>query len=321
LAAISAVSAIEKKAEHRIRTMSATTNTQSGTVFKAHRQEDNMEKLGASTAGRAQSGAAPDAAAELGILRYLRFPCKFVQCALEFAGTTGHLKVTPEDSDTSKSLKEGGASNIAKLKTLKGKEFDKAYVDNEVTYHQAVIDALDKTLISEREECRAEGNANECPTRLCRTPGARQASAGGAEIDMTAHRYHRYCVCILLLGWAVLGLDASTMAAPKRAVHIISIEGMQFSPSSLEVRAGDTVIWQNKDPCQRNAPLAQRANFSTKNGAGSPRCLMPAMGSEPDLHVAIGLRAPEVRPPDRAHQAERHQRQAGPQPGRSSRFC
>ncbi|MDB5761361.1 MAG: rane protein [Herminiimonas sp.] len=57
------------------------------------------------------------------------------------------LKVTPEDSDTSKSLKDGGEANITKLKGLNGKEFDKAYVDNEVTYHQAVIDALDKTLI------------------------------------------------------------------------------------------------------------------------------------------------------------------------------
>jgi putative membrane protein len=57
------------------------------------------------------------------------------------------LKVKPEDSDTSKSLKDGGKANISKLKGLKGAEFDKAYVDNEVTYHQAVIDALDKTLI------------------------------------------------------------------------------------------------------------------------------------------------------------------------------
>lgn len=57
------------------------------------------------------------------------------------------LKVKPEDSDTSKSLKDGGDANISKLKGLKGAEFDKAYVDNEVTYHQAVIDALDKTLI------------------------------------------------------------------------------------------------------------------------------------------------------------------------------
>ena len=57
------------------------------------------------------------------------------------------LKVTPEDNPTSQSLKAGGEKNIANLKTLKGAAFDKAYVDNEVTYHQAVIDAIDKTLI------------------------------------------------------------------------------------------------------------------------------------------------------------------------------
>jgi putative membrane protein len=57
------------------------------------------------------------------------------------------LHVTPEDSDVSKGLKDGGDANLAKLKDLKGKEFDKAYVDHEVTYHQAVIDALDKTLV------------------------------------------------------------------------------------------------------------------------------------------------------------------------------
>lgn len=57
------------------------------------------------------------------------------------------LNVTPEDSDTSKSLKQGGEANIAKLKGMKGAEFDKAYIDHEVTYHQAVLDAVDKTLI------------------------------------------------------------------------------------------------------------------------------------------------------------------------------
>jgi putative membrane protein len=57
------------------------------------------------------------------------------------------LKVTPEDNSTSQSLKAGGEKNIANLESLKGAEFDKAYIDNEVTYHQAVIDAIDKTLI------------------------------------------------------------------------------------------------------------------------------------------------------------------------------
>ncbi len=57
------------------------------------------------------------------------------------------LKVTPEESDTSKKLKDDGAANVSKLKGLKGTEFDKAYIDNEVTYHQTVLDAIDKILI------------------------------------------------------------------------------------------------------------------------------------------------------------------------------
>jgi putative membrane protein len=57
------------------------------------------------------------------------------------------LKVTPEASDTSRSLQKGGDDNIAALKKLKGAAFDKAYVDHEVAYHQAVLDALDKTLV------------------------------------------------------------------------------------------------------------------------------------------------------------------------------
>ena len=57
------------------------------------------------------------------------------------------LKVTPEDNATSQSLKAGGEKNVANLKTLKGAAFDKAYIDNEVAYHQAVLDAVDKTLI------------------------------------------------------------------------------------------------------------------------------------------------------------------------------
>ena len=57
------------------------------------------------------------------------------------------LKVTPEDNETSRSLKSGGEANIRHLKTLEGAAFDRAYIDNEVTYHQNVLDALDQTLI------------------------------------------------------------------------------------------------------------------------------------------------------------------------------
>jgi putative membrane protein len=58
------------------------------------------------------------------------------------------LKVTPEDNATSRSLAQGGRDNLAHLRELKkGGDFDRAYVDHEVAYHQAVIDALDKALI------------------------------------------------------------------------------------------------------------------------------------------------------------------------------
>ena len=57
------------------------------------------------------------------------------------------LGVTPEESDTSKSLKKDGDAMLTKLKGLKGAEFDKAYVDNEVSYHEAVIGVVTKTLI------------------------------------------------------------------------------------------------------------------------------------------------------------------------------
>lgn len=57
------------------------------------------------------------------------------------------LKVTPQDNPTSQSLKTGGEKNIAHLKTLSGAAFDKAYIDQEVTYHELVLNAVDKTLI------------------------------------------------------------------------------------------------------------------------------------------------------------------------------
>lgn len=57
------------------------------------------------------------------------------------------LNVKPAPNATSKSLTDSGKKERTHLQTLKGAEFDKAYVDNEVNYHQAVLDAVDKVLI------------------------------------------------------------------------------------------------------------------------------------------------------------------------------
>ncbi len=57
------------------------------------------------------------------------------------------LKVTPEDNDTSKTLSKNATDKLAELGKLKGADFDKAYVANEVAYHKAVDGALETTLI------------------------------------------------------------------------------------------------------------------------------------------------------------------------------
>jgi putative membrane protein len=67
------------------------------------------------------------------------------------------LKVKPEQNPTSTSLKKSGDDTLKRLQGLNGAAFDKAYVDNEVTYHQSVLDAVDKTLIpsAKNEELKA----------------------------------------------------------------------------------------------------------------------------------------------------------------------
>jgi putative membrane protein len=67
------------------------------------------------------------------------------------------LKVTPKDNATSDSLTAGAKENIANLKKLKGGAFDQAYVNHEVVYHEAVLNAIDQTLVpsAKNEELKA----------------------------------------------------------------------------------------------------------------------------------------------------------------------
>ena len=57
------------------------------------------------------------------------------------------LKVKPEDNGTSKSLADAASKKREELSKLSGDAFDEAYAENEVTYHQTVNGALEKTLI------------------------------------------------------------------------------------------------------------------------------------------------------------------------------
>lgn len=57
------------------------------------------------------------------------------------------LNVTPAESGTSSALNAQSEQMTQKLRELKGKAFEKAYIDNEVAYHQAVINATKTVLI------------------------------------------------------------------------------------------------------------------------------------------------------------------------------
>ncbi|HET8712071.1 MAG TPA: DUF4142 domain-containing protein [Gemmatimonadales bacterium] len=57
------------------------------------------------------------------------------------------LNLTPEANDVSRQLQRGADSARASLSSASGAAFDRAYIAREVEYHQAVLDALDKTLV------------------------------------------------------------------------------------------------------------------------------------------------------------------------------
>ena len=61
------------------------------------------------------------------------------------------LGVTPADNAVSQSLQTGAAEARKTLEPLQGGAFDRAYMDREVGYHQAVLDAIDKLLVPTTE--------------------------------------------------------------------------------------------------------------------------------------------------------------------------
>jgi putative membrane protein len=62
-------------------------------------------------------------------------------------GRAAKLNVTPADSGTSNSLNAQAQQMMQKLQGLRGKAFEKAYIDNKVAYYQIVINATKTVLI------------------------------------------------------------------------------------------------------------------------------------------------------------------------------
>lgn len=56
-------------------------------------------------------------------------------------------KITPADNDASTALKSDVQSTITSLKTQKGKDFDKAYMESQVKAHRDVLNLFDNKLL------------------------------------------------------------------------------------------------------------------------------------------------------------------------------
>lgn len=61
------------------------------------------------------------------------------------------LGVTPKDNAVTQSLLDGAKKTKEMLNSKKGKAFDKAYIDNEVAYHEAVISTVKDVLIPQTD--------------------------------------------------------------------------------------------------------------------------------------------------------------------------
>lgn len=61
------------------------------------------------------------------------------------------LNVTPKDNPVSQKLLSDAEQTKAMLRSASTEEFDKVYVDNEVAYHKAVIDAVEGVLIPQSQ--------------------------------------------------------------------------------------------------------------------------------------------------------------------------
>ena len=65
-----------------------------------------------------------------------------------------------------------------------------------------------------------------------------------------------------LLAVLLSGISCFSLAEAKSTTHSVTIEALQFSPPNLEVKAGDTVTWNNKDAFPHNVTAENKSFHS-----------------------------------------------------------
>jgi putative membrane protein len=57
------------------------------------------------------------------------------------------LELVPEESETSKQLRENGDRALERRQSLAGDDFDRTYLDDEIAFHQALLGTIDEVLL------------------------------------------------------------------------------------------------------------------------------------------------------------------------------
>lgn len=92
------------------------------------------------------------------------------------------LGVTGADSPTSVGLKTGAVAITAKLQSLDGAAFDAFYIDNEVSYHKTVTDAVEAVLIPNAKNSELKSALEGAkPLFLAHLAHARMVQSGGTR--------------------------------------------------------------------------------------------------------------------------------------------
>jgi plastocyanin len=81
-------------------------------------------------------------------------------------------------------------------------------------------------------------------------------------------RRQRLRVRVLTFCAACALFAAGRLAADKSVVHTIVMDGTAFSPDTLTVKRGDTVVWVNKDPFPHTVTAVDGAFDSKSIDAG-----------------------------------------------------
>ncbi len=90
----------------------------------------------------------------------------------------------------------------------------------------------------------------------------------------------------LVVSFAAVGMLACgrgpAAAPPAPATHTVTMEAMRFSPETLTIRAGDTVVWVNKDLFAHTATTSAPGFDSGEIAAGqSWSTTLPSAGAFP----------------------------------------